>query len=193
MSENLIIKNMEKGIEIAKKYNLKLFDQPAIEVIKNKTLASELIRSCKYARKKHKGGYKTFCGQLTSRFFLDLGYDMRPFLGKKKPNDVNTTTQYKNAIKNKVLQVTMEEAFYLINAGRPCLILSPYYLHINGHHYNHAAGTWPIRTEVYNPEIGPYIFQEGWHALIGEPISDNRSWGIVWKNEMVKCFVPDFK
>ena len=192
------IENIEKGIEIAKKYGLYLPHDPVPAAVKNREIAGNMIangKPGKYQRKKSSitGKYGTYCGQLTSAYFRRLGFDMNPFLGMKPASMVNTTGQYKNAIKNKVLAVSMEEAFYLACVGRPCLILSPRDFIFNERPYNHAAGIWPIFTEEYNRDKGPKIFQEGWFALINEYISDPRAWGEAWQNKMIKCFVPEFR
>lgn len=186
--------NTEQGLRIAEKYNISIDPGYTTMAVKYKKELQSRIENGKpgrWARKKRlTGGYKTYCGQFSLFFLQDMGFDIKPFTQGKNPNSVNTTMQYANALKNKVLQVTMEEAFYLACVAVPCQFLSPRTFVVNGHPYNHSAISWPIFTEKYNPEVGPYIAQEGWFSFFGEPISDKRAWGEVWTNKIVKAFVP---
>ncbi len=187
--------NTGRGLEIAEKYGIQVQPGYAIKAVQYKEELKKRIENGKpgkWARRKTSKGYKTYCGQYSLFFLKKMKFNIQPFLANKKnPNDVNTTMQWKNAQKNKMIQPTMEEAFYLACVALPCQILSPYHMYVEKIHYNHSAIVWPVFTEEYNPEIGPYIAQEGWYHFYGEPISDKRAWGDAWKHEKVKCFLPE--
>jgi len=183
--------NAEKGLEIARRCFYKIPQKFSVKVIMNKKIIKKLIPKWKRRKK------VTFCGQLTSNFFLEAGYNMEPILGKKSYWNINTTGQYANAIKSvekgNLREVTPEQAFYLAVIGRPALCLSPVTMVVNGKPFNHAAVIWPVWWEEYNPEKGPIIAQQGWYSLINKPISHKYAWGENWTNSMVKYFLPDLK
>ena len=188
--------NIEMGLQIAEKYSLNVANGYKDRAVRYREKLKNMIiygKPGKWARKKSGKRYKTYCGQYSSFFFLDINCDMTSFLRKKHHNNVNTTMQWTYAQKYNALEIDFEEAFYLACVALPGLILSPYHLEVAGIHYNHAAVIYPIFTEAYDSEIGPYIAQEGWYHFFGKPISDPRAWGNVWKNKKVKCFLPPHK
>lgn len=183
--------NIDTGLEIAKKLNIKVPRYFAQRAIHNKELAKSLIS--KWKRRPP----KTFCGQFTSEFFIKGEYLMISILRGKEIGDINTSGQYRNALKSveagDLDEVTAEQAYYLAAIGRPALALSPSSMKVNGKPYNHAALIWPIFRTPYNPQKGPKIIQQGWYSLINEHISHKYAWGKNWTNPMVKYFLPDLK
>lgn len=177
--------NTDKGLEIAHALKIELPEKWEARVIFNQELQKQLI--ARWKRKKK----LTFCGQYTSNFFIKAGYDMLPFLNGKSLWNVNTTGQYANALKQKVKEVTPEQAFYLVCIGRPVLVLSPRGMIVNKKSYNHAAVTWPIFHTRYDANKGPAISQQGWYSLCPGWVSSKPAWGKAWKHEMVKYFLPD--
>lgn len=180
--------NIEKALQIAKELDVEIPQKYEARTEYNKKLIKSLIP--KWKRKKR----STFCGQLTSDFFIQAGYDMSPILREKSLWGINTTGQYQNAIdsiKMKFfIEVTAEQAFYLACIARPVLCLSPKTMVVHGIKHNHAAVIWPVQ-EKYNFEKGPKIAQQGWFSLINKHISHKYAWGKNWTHPMVKYFLPD--
>lgn len=199
--------NIDKGLQIAKNMGLEVPRKYMIKVIKTKEIKKKLIskwKRKKYKKKIEKNGkikykvyWNTFCGQYTSECLLKAGFDMEPILKERSLWNINTTMQYANALKSintgDLIEVTPEQAFYLACIGRDALILSPKTMVVNRKPYNHAAVTWPIFTKKYDKEIGPFIAQQGWKALVNKSISDKYAWGENWTNPMVKYFLPGLK
>lgn len=183
--------NTDKALEIAHQLQIEIPDKWAARTIKNKELQKKLISKWK----RRKGS--TFCGQYSSDFFLQAGYDMSLILGKKHYKNINTTGQYKNALKavekKKLIEVTSIQAFYLTCIARPVLVLSPKSMIVNEKEYNHAAVTWPIFRTKYNEKKGPAISQQGWDFLCPGWVSSKAAWGGTWTNKMVKYFLPGLK
>lgn len=183
--------NIDKAFAIAESLGIEIPRYFAERVIHNKKLAKSLI--AKYKRKPP----KTYCGQFTSRFFIDGAYDMQPILMGKTIDNINTTGQYRNALKSveagDLVEVTPEQAYYLAVIARPALALSPKTMKVSGKPYNHAALIWPIWRKPYNPDKGPKIIQQGWYHLIDKYISHRYAWGKNWTNPMVRYFLPDLK
>lgn len=199
--------NVDKGLEIANELGLDIPQKFATRAIRNREIVKEIIP--KWSKKKRKKKIKkdgkikwityhdTFCGQLTSEAFIKSGYDMDPILRGKNLWNVNTTMQYKNAIKsverNELIEVNAEQAFYLACIGRPALCLSPKFMVVNGKPYNHAAITIVVWRSGYNENKGPIIAQQGDKPLWMKYISHKYAWGDNWANIMVKYFLPGLK
>lgn len=183
--------NIDKAKAIAKNLGIEIPQKFATKVIINKEIAKSIIK--KWRRRPP----NTFCGQFTSNFFLETGYDMTPILKGSSYWNINTTGQYRNALKSveagDLIEVTPEQAFYFACIARPALALSPKTMKVNGKSYNHAALIWPIWRKLYEHEKGPKIIQQGWYHLINEYISHRYAWGENWSNPMVKYFLPDLK
>lgn len=179
--------NIEKGIQIAQGLNIIISKEPVPMAIRNRELQKSLIDKWK------RRGTKTYCGQYSSDFFIQAGYDMSLFLEGKDLMMVNTTGQYYNALENNAKQVSAEQAFYLACIGRPVLVLSPSTMVIGNKPYNHAAVTWPVFFEEYNSKRGPVVSQQGWWSMCPGYVSDKPAWGKEWNHEMVKYFLPDIK
>ena len=180
--------NIYKAHEIAEELKIEIPQKFMAKVIMNKQIIKKLISKWK------RRGSNTYCGQLTSNFFLEAGYDMAPILYGKSLWNINTTGQYGNAL-NSVIEgllkeVTAEQAYYLVLVGRPSLCLSPKTMKVNNKPYNHAAITWPEWRGGYNIEKGPKIAQQGWFHLVDKYISHKYAWGKNWINPMVKYFLP---
>lgn len=180
--------NIDKGLQIAKELGINPPQKYAARVIKNKEIAKDRI---KYWKRK-KGN--TYCGQYGSDVMIRAGYDMQPFLGVKSLWNINTTGQYRNALAwvktGNLIEVTAEQAFYLACIARPSIVLSPKTLVVSGKRYNHEAITWAILEKKYNTEKGPAISQQGYYSLCPGWVSSKAAWGKVWKNIMVKYFLP---
>lgn len=179
--------NTDKGLSIARIVKIELPQKWGVRVIQNREIQKKLISKWK----RRKG--ETYCGQYTSDCFIQAGYDMSPFLNGKSLWNINTSMQYANALKNKVKEVTPEQAFYLACVGRPVLVLSPESMIVDGKKYNHAAITWPVFHGVYDPSRGPAISQQGWSPLCPGWVSGSAAWGKAWKHGMVKYFLPVLK
>lgn len=183
--------NTDKALEIAHVLKIEIPDKWAARTIQNRELQKKLIARWKRRKK------TTFCGQYTSDFFLQAGYDMSLIIGGKHFKNINTTGQYKNAVdavKRKYLkEVSSQQAFYLACIARPVLVLSPKTMVVNDKPYNHAAVTWPVFWGKYNEKKGPAISQQGWSPLCPGWVSSKAAWGKVWTHEMVKYFLPGLK